>query len=256
MIKFFRDVRQKLLSQGKTGKYFKYAIGEIILVVIGILIALQINNWNNQQQNIEKEQRILSSLHAEFSQNLEELRRDHILNIYSLNACVAILSLDKQGPVDPKKIDSLIGKAYNYATFDARVGVITDIIASGNLELIRDENLRYVLNQWTAELNDYVEDVIIRRDYWVQNFGPLVDSFIPTRNSDAAQDRPDYKREIVIKPMEVPAENYVRFLNDLKMDGAMFNYYINQSFVTTNEESIEAYLLNVLTLIEQNRQHD
>ena len=49
MIKFFRKIRQNLLSEGKTGKYLKYAIGEIILVVIGILIALQINNWNNQR---------------------------------------------------------------------------------------------------------------------------------------------------------------------------------------------------------------
>ena len=51
MIKFFRKIRQNLLSEGKTGKYFKYAIGEIILVVIGILIALQINNWNENRKN-------------------------------------------------------------------------------------------------------------------------------------------------------------------------------------------------------------
>lgn len=54
MIKFFRKIRQNLLSEGKTGKYFKYAIGEIVLVVIGILIALQINNWNeNRKQQAE-----------------------------------------------------------------------------------------------------------------------------------------------------------------------------------------------------------
>jgi len=46
MIKLFRNIRQNLLNEGKTTKYFKYAIGEIILVVIGILIALSINNWN------------------------------------------------------------------------------------------------------------------------------------------------------------------------------------------------------------------
>ena len=50
MIKFFRKIRQNLLSEGKTGKYLKYAIGEIILVVIGILIALSINNWNENQK--------------------------------------------------------------------------------------------------------------------------------------------------------------------------------------------------------------
>ena len=46
MIKFFRKIRQNLLMENKTSKYFKYAIGEILLVVIGILIALSINNWN------------------------------------------------------------------------------------------------------------------------------------------------------------------------------------------------------------------
>jgi hypothetical protein len=57
MIKFFRKIRQNLLSEGKTGKYFKYAIGEIILVVVGILIALSINNCNENRKDriIEKE---------------------------------------------------------------------------------------------------------------------------------------------------------------------------------------------------------
>ena len=51
MIKFFRKIRQKLLSENKLSKYLIYAIGEIILVVIGILIALSINNWNSERQN-------------------------------------------------------------------------------------------------------------------------------------------------------------------------------------------------------------
>ncbi|MCK0178875.1 DUF6090 family protein [Flavobacteriaceae bacterium S0862] len=57
MIKFFRKIRYNLMSENKTGKYFKYAIGEIILVVIGILIALQINNWNEARKakNVEKQ---------------------------------------------------------------------------------------------------------------------------------------------------------------------------------------------------------
>lgn len=51
MIKLFRNIRKNLLSEGKTTKYFKYAIGEIILVVIGILIALSLNNWNTDNAN-------------------------------------------------------------------------------------------------------------------------------------------------------------------------------------------------------------
>jgi hypothetical protein len=48
MIKFFRKIRYQLLGEGKTGRYLKYAIGEIALIMIGILLALQLNNWNLQ----------------------------------------------------------------------------------------------------------------------------------------------------------------------------------------------------------------
>ena len=68
MIKFFRKIRQNLLSEGKTGKYFKYAIGEIILVVFGILIALSINNWNENRKTNLLEMEILK----EVSDNLNE----------------------------------------------------------------------------------------------------------------------------------------------------------------------------------------
>jgi len=54
MINLFKRVRKSLLNEGKTRKYLKYAIGEIVLVVIGILIALQVNNWNENRKNIQK----------------------------------------------------------------------------------------------------------------------------------------------------------------------------------------------------------
>uniref|UniRef100_UPI00404B6181 DUF6090 family protein n=1 Tax=Gelidibacter sp. TaxID=2018083 RepID=UPI00404B6181 len=81
MIKFFRKIRQNLLNEGKTSKYFKYAIGEIILVVIGILIALQINNWNEGRKEKIHQKSVLSNLlqdlksdSVSYSQNLKELK--------------------------------------------------------------------------------------------------------------------------------------------------------------------------------------
>jgi len=76
MIKFFRKIRQNLLSEGKTGKYLKYAIGEIILVVIGILIALQINNWNEGRKMRVTELTYLENLQIEFQQNLNRAYED------------------------------------------------------------------------------------------------------------------------------------------------------------------------------------
>ena len=62
MIKFFRHIRKSLLMENRTSKYFKYAIGEIILVVIGILIALQINTWNQNRIYLKIEKQLLSEL--------------------------------------------------------------------------------------------------------------------------------------------------------------------------------------------------
>lgn len=69
MIKFFRKIRYDLIGKNKTGKYLKYAIGEIVLIVIGILIALQINNWNENK----KSDRVLKNY---YSQILQELEKD------------------------------------------------------------------------------------------------------------------------------------------------------------------------------------
>ena len=67
MIKFFRKIRQNLVMENKTGKYFKYAIGEIILVVIGILIALQINNWNENKKQLKAEKIVLNNIHKDLA---------------------------------------------------------------------------------------------------------------------------------------------------------------------------------------------
>ncbi|WP_411767072.1 DUF6090 family protein [Winogradskyella sp. A3E31] len=74
MIKFFRHIRKNLLEQNKTGRYFKYAIGEIILVVIGILIALQINNWNEKSKTVSSAREQLRILTENVSDDLIQLK--------------------------------------------------------------------------------------------------------------------------------------------------------------------------------------
>jgi len=76
MIKFFRKIRYNLMEQNKTVKYFKYALGEIILVVIGILIALSINNWNEHQKNIKKGHEILTDIRGNLQFNTIQFQED------------------------------------------------------------------------------------------------------------------------------------------------------------------------------------
>jgi hypothetical protein len=81
MIKFFRKIRYELMEKNKTGKYLKYAIGEILLVVIGILIALQINNWNTERQNENIRTSLLVKLEAELDYNTNRL--DTLSSMYN-----------------------------------------------------------------------------------------------------------------------------------------------------------------------------
>jgi hypothetical protein len=92
MIKFFRNIRQKLVAEGKTTNYIKYAIGEIVLVVIGILIALQVNNWNENRKNIQVATTLKSRLINDFNADIDEIKKrieffDKIINFgYSVEA--------------------------------------------------------------------------------------------------------------------------------------------------------------------------
>ena len=80
MIKFFRKIRYDLMKKNKTGKYIKYAIGEIILVVIGILIALQINNWNDYRKAVQD-----SKVY------LKDMREDLAIDTAYLNRAIPII---------------------------------------------------------------------------------------------------------------------------------------------------------------------
>lgn len=76
MIKFFRNIRKKLIQDGKTANYLKYAIGEIFLVVIGILIAVSINNWNEGRKGRNNKNAMLAQLWEENKVNMEVLEDD------------------------------------------------------------------------------------------------------------------------------------------------------------------------------------
>ncbi|WP_111684645.1 DUF6090 family protein [Winogradskyella tangerina] len=76
MIKFFRQIRFKLMSENNTSKYFKYAFGEILLVVVGILIALGINNWNEGKKSQKNESVLIKKLQEENIINLESIEGD------------------------------------------------------------------------------------------------------------------------------------------------------------------------------------
>ena len=157
MIKFFRKIRRNLLSEGKTGKYFKYAIGEIVLVVIGILIALQINNFNNSNQELQIEQGYLLSLRTEYETNLIKINKSIKENKERVNSVEEMLTLfdtNVRDTISDKAISNVMYSVFSSeATFEPSKGVLTDIISSGNLNLIQNEKLRQHLASFESKLD-------------------------------------------------------------------------------------------------------
>ena len=169
MIKFFRHIRKSFLMENKTGKYFKYAIGEIVLVVIGILIALQINNWNeNRKTNLKSQVYI------------EKIISDLVKDTININALIKNCNTDKtyidnyftffnQGNIP---IDQLIDSSRNIsARFFRYIPVnhtFSDMQASGNSNLLK-ENQRDAIIQLEAEqeqliiINEKIIDIAIEQ---------------------------------------------------------------------------------------------
>ncbi|MGB5417519.1 DUF6090 family protein [Algibacter sp.] len=101
MIKFFRHIRQQLLSENKTGKYFKYAIGEIVLVVIGILIALQINNWNENRIKNKEVKTFLNNLIQDLNGDQEILNSMNNSQTFKYFSMQYLLEMEGSNPYDP-----------------------------------------------------------------------------------------------------------------------------------------------------------
>lgn len=161
MIKFFRRIRQGLLSENKFNKYLIYAIGEIVLVVIGILIALQINNWNENRKSNIQENLYLNRLLSEnkddvttFQNNIQELEK----GIRSIEG----LSFALTESIHP---DTTIITAANeyfkfgsiYPIFTSSTSTFDELSSTGNLKDIKNTELReklvkhYALHQQVTE---------------------------------------------------------------------------------------------------------
>ncbi|MGB4837431.1 MAG: DUF6090 family protein [Saprospiraceae bacterium] len=171
MIKFFRNIRKTLLEKDKTTNYLKYAIGEIVLVVIGILLALQISEWNTYYKRHKEEVQLLEDIHKEFLENKEQLK---LVKSYHMIAYEGTETLLNLMPIDLSKIKidsivSLLDKTYHNWTFNPQQSTINTLINTSSFDLISNVELRKLLQNWTDLYLDYTEDELDAR-YQVINF--------------------------------------------------------------------------------------
>ncbi|MDT0557835.1 DUF6090 family protein [Ichthyenterobacterium sp. W332] len=148
------------MSKNKTGKYFKYAIGEIILVVIGILIALQINNWNENRKERSNELKILNTLNAEFNRNGNTLD-SLLLQLKRIEQSLSFV-LQKIEP-NPKinftaiELDSILYNSFDNPVWKRSEYTLRNLESSGKLSALSNEDLRSKLYEWSLVAID-IED--------------------------------------------------------------------------------------------------
>ena len=154
MLRFLRKIRQNLLTENKFSKYMLYAIGEIALVVIGILIALQIDTWNEERKSQSEEKAILANLNREFMQNKEALNAVLDLNGMSYKSGLKIMELigGQPGALENTNTDSLIFKTVDFRRFNPSENALSDLIQSGRLQLLQNETLKDLLYDWSRVL--------------------------------------------------------------------------------------------------------
>ena len=156
MLKFFRKIRQNLLMENKTGKYLKYAIGEIVLVVVGILIALQINNWNQNRLNTQTEAELLQAISSKMKFNIRQhtMGSTRYKSVIEAAEALLIASNDPTIKIHQNKIDehfSTLSKRFLMGKSNATM-IYDEMIGSGQLILLKSAELRSELTSLKANM--------------------------------------------------------------------------------------------------------
>jgi len=209
MIKFFRNIRKQLLDEGKTGKYFKYAIGEIVLVVIGILIALQINNWNEHRKTNQALKIALSNIINDLQSDHKKLKEEnktvsfrfhsmqYLLKtsgntIYDADADESVIpsfrkdneTWDKNIPTDYDKEFIQLAFLWSHRTANIRSNKSTleELKSTGMYSYI-SRDLKLDLSNYYNKWDNYFKDIVNKlAEDWQESLGE--DGFL---NSDTYQ---------------------------------------------------------------------
>ena len=157
MLFIFRKLRRSFFQPGKVQTYLAYAAGEIILIVLGILLALQISEWNQFRTDRVEEKQILMRLKAEFQENQKKLA-EHEEEINSiLGGLVPFLDVIQPDPepVPDEVIEYGVAALLWNPQFKPNIAVYNSLIASAKMSLIKSEMLNVTLHAWPSALEQY-----------------------------------------------------------------------------------------------------
>ena len=175
MLRFFRQIRQRLLTDNKFSKYLLYAVGEILLVVIGILIALQIDNWNEERKERSLYQQYLVRLKADFENLYNTTERQgwwggELLNLAEYQAGFLSGKLDS---LDTLKLAISIEFTGSINRYKIDLPTSSELSSTGRLTIIENDTLKNTLYEW-IERSAYRESENAEWHQWIYKYRGLV----------------------------------------------------------------------------------
>jgi len=247
MIRIFRHIRKKLIEQDNVRKYLLYAIGEILLVVIGILIALQVNNWNEGRKQALQNRQYLTTLSAEIENNIETLTAYKKKLKEQADSTYYYLEL-VNGDIKPSgtTIDQLTGEVGPIFSIAITKSVISKLSGSGILESIQDEELKRLLPSITKSYENFEKSYAIANDHWINLLRPYYNKHgdllkMYSKTSRYKLPESGYSPDInsFYKNRYFSGILSIRLLNNKNLDRTTTN-------VITNLESVNAQIQNFL----------
>ncbi|MBN2638114.1 MAG: hypothetical protein JXR65_03385, partial [Bacteroidales bacterium] len=166
----FKNIRRKLAAENRFAKYLRYAIGEILLVVIGILIALQVNSGHQHLLDQREAKNIKANLHEEFTENRALLNTSRNEFKKSIESGLVLINLvgASRAKLEKHNLDSLFYFTFESASYLPSENSLQDILQSGRLHLISDKTLRENLLFWSASMKR-LKNIDDNSSDWVTN---------------------------------------------------------------------------------------
>ena len=224
MIKFFRKIRYNLMEHNKTGKYLKYAVGEIVLVVIGILIALSINNWNQQRLDDKEEQRVLSSIIQDIELSRFLYTQGKWLSNRTLNSTTALLEMveGRKKGLDEDSLNYHIDRLTRRWFSSTPTSFYDALINSGEFKLIASYELRDELTSLKSNQEFLGIYEGIGQHFVDEQFSPYINQYINRSQTNRKSTTNGSIRNRV--PEVTHKSNYAKMLNERKFTNLMVEY--------------------------------
>jgi hypothetical protein len=240
MLHFLRSIRRSLIGAGATRKYLLYAIGEILLVMVGILLALQVNNWNEDRIDSLQRDKIITNLKSEYLINLGELG-DRINRIDTTTKYIdetIKLMMPDYHLLDEENVTHVVAKSISwFTTYDESSGALQDLLNNNKLGLIKYDSLRISLASWKK----YVDNVKERE---TRCLNILQNHLMPHVYRNFAILKIDYPED-----SKLPSDNR-KIMADLQFESLLDDYRWNLWILRNQYFSLRTQLNKILRFIE------